>query len=252
MTLRLQLVDALKRALKAQGLTYANLAERIGMSEASVKRMFSEQSIRLERLEQICEALDMGLAELAAEAEQRRPALAELSGAQEQALVDDPLLMLALYLAVNRWTQDEVLAAYQISLPEWTARMVKLDRLGIIELLPGNRARVLTARNFRWRTDGPMQRFFQQRLLPEFFKSRFAASEETLLLLSGMVSRRSAATIREKLREAASQFDLMLAQDAHLPASERVGVSLVLAQRPWSLGLFDPLRKASSSAGPTG
>ena len=49
MTLRVQLVEALKRVLKAQGLTYANLAERIGMSEASVKRMFSEQSIRLER-----------------------------------------------------------------------------------------------------------------------------------------------------------------------------------------------------------
>lgn len=246
MTLRVQLIDALKRALKAQGLTYAMLAERIGMSEASVKRMFSAQSIRLERLEQICEALDMGLAELAAEAEQRRAALAELSEAQEQALVDDPLLMLALYLAVNRWTQDEVLATYQISLPEWTGRLVRLDRLGIIELLAGNRARVLTARNFRWRTDGPMQRFFQTRLLPEFFKSRFAGGEETLLLLSGMVSRRSAATIREKLREAASQFDLMLAQDAHLPAAERVGVSLVLAQRPWSLGLFDPLRRASA------
>ena len=154
--------------------------------------------------------------------------------------------VLALYLAVNRWTQDEVLANYQISLPDWIGRLVKLDRLGIIELLPGNRARVLTARNFRWRTDGPMQRFFQERLLPEFFKSRFAGGEETLLLLSGMVSRRSAATIREKLREAASQFDLMLAQDAHLPAAERVGVSLVLAQRPWSLGLFDPLRKASA------
>jgi hypothetical protein len=95
-----------------------------------------------------------------------------------------------------------------------------------------------------------MQRFFQERLLPEFFKSRFAGGEETLLLLSGMVSRRSAATIREKLREAASQFDLMLAQDAHLPAAERVGVSLVLAQRPWSLGLFDPLRKASADPAP--
>jgi len=102
MTLRVQLVEALKRVLKAQGLTYAMLAERIGMSEASVKRMFSDQSIRLERLEQICEALNMGLAELAAEAEQRRPALAELSEAQEQALVDDPLLLLTLYLAVNR------------------------------------------------------------------------------------------------------------------------------------------------------
>lgn len=127
----------------------------------------------------------------------------------------------------------------------------RIGMFGIIELPPGNRARVLTARNFRWRTDGPMQRFFQERLLPEFFRSRFAGPDETFLLLSGMVSRRSAATIREKLREAASQFDLMLAQDAHLPAVERVGVSLVLAQRPWSLGLFDPLRKSPAPPVPS-
>lgn len=251
MALRSELVDALKRLLKAQGLTYAALAARLGVSEPTVKRMLSKRSLTLERLEQICDVLQLGLSELAEEAQRGAPALAELSAAQEQALVDDPALLLALYLVLNRWSQAEVLARYRFSEPEWTLLLTRLDRLGIIELQPGNRARTRTARNFRWRREGPMQRFFQQRLLPEFFKSRFAGGEETLLLLSGMVSRRSAATIREKLREAAGQFDLMLAQDAHLPAAERVGVSLVLAQRPWSLGLFDPLRKASADPAPT-
>lgn len=251
MALMIELVDALKRLLKAQGLTYAALAQRLAVSEGTVKRMFSRRTLSLQRLEQICAVLQVGLAELAEESQRGSTPLAELSAAQEQAVVDDPALLLALYLVLNRWTQAEVLARYRFSEPDWILLLTRLDRLGIIELQPGNRVRSRTARNFRWRREGPMQRFFQQRLLPEFFKSRFAGGEETLLLLSGMVSRRSAATIREKLREAAGQFDLMLAQDAHLPASERVGVSLVLAQRPWSLGLFDPLRKASADPVPT-
>ena len=37
-------VDVLKRELKARNLTYSVIAQRIGMSEASVKRMFSRSN----------------------------------------------------------------------------------------------------------------------------------------------------------------------------------------------------------------
>ena len=37
------LIDTLKRELKAQGVTYAAVARALGMSEASVKRMFSRK-----------------------------------------------------------------------------------------------------------------------------------------------------------------------------------------------------------------
>ena len=70
MPLRHELVVALKRLLKAQGITYAALAKRLNLSEAAVKRMFSQQALSLLRLEQVCEVLDIGLSELAAETHQ--------------------------------------------------------------------------------------------------------------------------------------------------------------------------------------
>lgn len=243
MALRSELVDALKRLLKAQGLTYAALAVRLSISEPTVKRMLSKRSLTLERLEQICGVLQIGLPELAEEAQRGAPPLAELSAAQEQALVDDPALLLALYLVLNRWRSDEVMARYRFSEPEWILLLTRLDRLGIIELQPGNRARTRTARNFRWRREGPMQRFFQQRLLPDYFGRGFESEHERLLLLSGMVSPASALLLQRRLEEFAAEFDRLMAQDASLPAAQRVGLSLVLAQRPWSLGLFAPLRR---------
>lgn len=244
MSLQIELVDALKRLLKSQGITYAALARRLELSEAAVKRMFSRGAINLQRLEQICAVLDVGLPELAAESHRQRDPLAELSAAQEQALVDDPALLLALYLVLNRCTQDEVLARYRWTVPQWTLLLARLDRMGIVELLPGNRTRARTARNFRWRREGPMQRFFQQRLLPEYFERAFDGEHDRLLLLSGLVSRASEAHIHRRIDELAEEFDRLLQQDATLPATQRVGTSLVLAQRTWSLSLFAPLRRA--------
>jgi transcriptional regulator with XRE-family HTH domain len=244
MSLRIELIAALKRLLKSQGITYAALAKQLDLSEAAVKRMFSQQAISLARLEEVCAVLDVGLSELATETKSGGPPpLAELSDETEQLLVDNPSYMLGLYLTLNRWKEEEVMARYNFTKPQWTGVLVKLDRLGVIELLPENRYRLRTARNFRWRKDGPMERFFIKRLLPEFFGSPFLADNEHLILLSGMVSAASAQKISERLSEAADEFDSYLVQDAVLPTHQRVGVSLVVAQRPWSLHLFDDLRR---------
>ena len=56
------LVDVLKRELKARDITYADLAARIDMSEASVKRMFSQKNFTLQRLDEILQATEIACA----------------------------------------------------------------------------------------------------------------------------------------------------------------------------------------------
>ena len=244
MAVSVDLIDALKRCLRAQELTYRELAARIRMSEAAVKRMFSRRAMSLQRLEQICEVLDVGLAELSAEASRGRKAMAQLSEAQEQALVDDPRLLMALFLTLNRWREDDVMGHFGFTTAQWTGLLVKLDRLGIIELMPGNRGRALTARNFRWRADGPMERYFRHTLLTDYFADPFDGEQDALLLLSGSLSIDGVKQLRQRLEEVAREFDALLARDATLPAEDRVGVSLVLAQKPWLLQLFNPYRRS--------
>lgn len=244
MAVSVDLIDALKRCLRAQNMTYRDLAGQIRLSEAAVKRMFSRRAMSLQRLEQICDALDVGLAELSAEASRGRKAMAQLSEAQELALVGEPALLLALFLTLNRWRQADALAHFGFTPAQWTALLVKLDRLGIIELMPGNRGRALTARNFRWRADGPMERYFRHTLLTDYFADPFDGEQDALLLLSGALSIEGVRHVRQRLEEVAREFDALLARDATLPAEERIGVSLVLAQKPWLLQLFQPYRRS--------
>jgi transcriptional regulator with XRE-family HTH domain len=248
MAVSVELIDALKRLLRGQGLTYRELAVRLKMSEAAVKRMFSLRAMSLQRLEQICDVLDVGLSELAAESTRGRESMAELSEAQERALVSEPALLLALFLSLNRWRQQDVLTQFSFTEPQWISLLVKLDRLGIIELMPGNRARALTARNFRWRRDGPMERYFREHLLSDYFADAFDGEQDGLFLLSGSLSIDGVRQMRQRLEEVVREFDALLIRDATLSVKERIGVSLVLAQKPWLLQLFQQHRKALEKA----
>ena len=248
MAVSVELIDALKRLLRGQGLTYRELAARLKMSEAAVKRMFSLRAMSLQRLEQICDVLDVGLSEIAAESVRGRESMAELSEAQEKALVSEPALLLALFLSLNRWKQTDVLAQFSFTEPQWTGLLVKLDRLGIIELQPGNRARALTARNFRWRRNGPMELYFREKLLGDYFADAFDGEQDGLFLLSGSLSVEGVRQMRQRLEEVVREFDALLIRDAALPAKERIGMSLVLAQKPWLLQLFQQYRRALEKA----
>ncbi|MGO4773972.1 hypothetical protein AB4084_00290, partial [Lysobacter sp. 2RAB21] len=102
----------------------------------------------------------------------------------------------------------------------------------------------LTTRNFRWRADGPMERYFRLKLLGDYFADPFDGEQDVLLLLSGSLSVAGIRELKLRLNEVAREFDALLARDAALTAQERIGVSLVLAQKPWLLQLFQPFRRS--------
>lgn len=237
------LIDVLKKSLRRQGMTYADVARGLRLSESSVKRLFAQKNLNLVRLEQICELMGqeiVDLLELAREAEGR---VTELTEEQERELVSDPKLLLVGTLALNHWTAATIVETYQLSQSELVGLLVKLDRLGIIELLPDNRMRVRLARNFSWRKAGPIQQFFEKRVQRQFFESSFIGKDELRVTVNGSLSSRSNALLRQRMRKIAEEFDSMVDEDKRLDHKEREGTTLVIAIRPWELSLFTELRR---------
>ena len=58
------LLNTLKRELKAQGITYAQVACHLGLSESSIKRLFSSSNLSLARLEQLCQLVGLEISDL--------------------------------------------------------------------------------------------------------------------------------------------------------------------------------------------
>jgi DNA-binding Xre family transcriptional regulator len=240
-----QLIEALKRTLKAHGLTYADVAQHLGLSEANIKRLFSKKTFTLERLDQVCLMMNMEISDLVQEMNERKGeiAISGLSLEQEAEIASDIELLLITVCVLNRWTIQEIMQRFNISETKCIQHLAKLDRLRLIELLPKNLVKLLVARNFKWQENGPIQRLFQEKIEADFFSSRFDRSEEKLIVINGMLSESSNQIFQRKMAELAREFDELSDEDTKLPLAERLGVTVVVAMRPWAYGLFDSLRK---------
>ncbi|OWW23088.1 helix-turn-helix domain-containing protein [Noviherbaspirillum denitrificans] len=227
------LVDSLKRELKARGITYADLAARINMSEASVKRMFSQKNFTLQRLDEILAATQIDFRDIAFAGHDESRLISELSHAQEKEIIGDTKLFIVAVSVLNQLTLQQIVQVYRMTEAEVVKCLVRLDKIGIIELLPNNRVRLLISRTFRWIPDGPIQAHFREQAYGDYLDSQFNGDHELLRLVNVMLSKKSTAALLERLKQVAREFALQHQEDARLSFEDRYAVSILLAARPW-------------------
>ena len=242
------LVTALKKELKAAQMTYADLAQAIGMAESSVKRMLAMGDMPLSRIDAICRALKLDFADLARRVADSQPLLQELSAEQERAVVADKKLLLMAICVLSQWTLEQVLTTYRLTEAEGVKYLAQLDRIGIIELRPGNRYRLKLAKTFRWRPHGPVMDYFREHALLDYFAGGFDGPGEGVLLVHGSISRSLAPAFMERMQRVAQDFAQQHLADQRQPEAQREGYTLLLAMRSWEFEAFTGMRR--SMAGP--
>jgi transcriptional regulator with XRE-family HTH domain len=239
-----RIVESLKRLLKSRGVTYAVLGKRIGLSEPSVKRIFSRSTLTLARLQQICQALDASIHEIARLATEQSAEVSEvLTWDQEAALAEDPKLLACLYLLTNGRTARELgneLDAEEKQIRRWFAR---LHSLGLIELRANLRARVRTTSAITWRRDGPIRKLYEAQVRDEFLHSAFTDRAEALHFRTAELSEASHKVLLRKLERLANEFRDLAELDRSLPSRDKRSIGVLLASRPWVFSMFQGLSK---------
>jgi DNA-binding Xre family transcriptional regulator len=237
------LVLALKKELKSAQMTYAELARKLGLAESSVKRMLAKGDMPLSRIDAICRALKLDFAELARRVADAQPLLAELTQAQEKAVVADKKLLLVAICVLSQWTLEQIVTSYRLSEAEGIKYLAQLDRVGIIALKPLNRYRLKLAKTFRWRPHGPVMSYFRENALLDYFSGGFDGHGEGLLLVHGAISRSLAPSFVERLQRVAQDFAQQHQADQKLADKDREGYTLLLGMRSWEFAAFAALRR---------
>ena len=237
------LVTALKKELKAAQMTYADLAKALGMAESSVKRMLAKGDMPLSRIDAICRVLKLDFAELARRVADMRPLLAEMTEAQERAVVADKKLLLCAICVLSQWTLEQITSCYRLSEAEGITCLAQLDRIGIIELKPLNRYRLKLAKTFRWRPHGAVMGYFRDHAVLDYFSGGFDGDGEGMLLVHGSISRALAPSFLERMQRVAQDFAQQHQADQKLLEKDREGYTLMLAMRRWEFEAFAGLRR---------
>ncbi len=238
------LVDTLKKGLRQRGITYARVARTLHLSESSVKRLFSQKDLSLERIEQICRLMKIELTDLLELMHAAEARIAELTEEQEKVLVNEPKLLLVGILAISFWTAADILETFRIS----------RDGPGAPAGAPGPDAdHRLAARQRHQGAFGAELRLAQGRPDPAVLRGAdttailrediFPPRASCASSHSAHLSRRSNELLQQRLRKLAEEFDSLVQEDKSLGHQMRRGTTMILAIRPWEPAQFTELRR---------
>ena len=238
------LLAVIKAELKAQSISYGQLAQALDLSESSVKRMFAAGGeMPLSRIDEICRVLRCDFAELSRRLVAAEPLRKELTLAQERAVVADDRLLLMAICCLSQWTAEQISAHYRLDDAEVTKYLAQLDRLGIIELRPLNRYKLQVAKTFRWRPQGPVMQYFREEVMQDFYAGGFDGEGELLMLVHGQLAPSKARELNERLQRVAEDFARQHLLDQKLPDAEKRQYTLLMGMRGWLFERFQHLQR---------
>jgi DNA-binding Xre family transcriptional regulator len=240
-----KLLESVKRCLRARGMTYRSLGQALGLSESSVKRLFSDQSFTLARLERVCSVLEMSLSDLlqmssASSANEARPHVLTLE--QERTLASSTQLLACFYLLLNGRSATEVARRLGLSSSAMRALLARLAGAQLLEVDGKRKIRLHAKLPIAWRTDGPVRRLYERQVRAEFLQGGFSGPNEALTFHSAELSPASVRILLRKVDRLAADFADLAALDVHLPPRDKVSVALLMACRPWVFSMFSAYR----------
>lgn len=170
-------IGTLRQRLRGAGHTNRSAAQAIGVSEATVKRWLAGKGLTTDRLEDLCQLAGVSLVELLEDA---RPRTAEVAGqltmAQEKALAADHSLSFTLFIMLSGASPRDIVADFGVS-PDFVERRVaKLERLALVDRLPGGNVRPLVDRKIAW-VRGPLRESFERHAKRSFVDMDFSSPD---------------------------------------------------------------------------
>ena len=237
------MLQSLKHRLKSEGISYKQVATELQLSEASVKRMFSQGHISLARLESICRLAHWDLIDLAHASKANQTQIDGLTLEQEQHIAADLTLLLITVSVINGFSMRDLQSQYHLTEPQCIQKLIQLDKLQLIELLPGNRIKLRISPRFHWQPQGPIQQFFLEHVVQDFFNSQFAQADEKLLVLNGLLTNDANQQVQEAMASLAEHFTDQAKQAQPHPMEDKKGNTLVVALRRWRFEQFERFYK---------
>jgi len=229
--------EILKSVLRARKFTYAELARRLDLSEPTVKRIFAEKDCKLSRITEICDVLDLSLADVTAQASRIEVRPIELGDRIEAQLAEDRPAFHLFLLLRDGMTAEAIMTHYHLDQSDMFVLARRLEKIGLIEVMPMGRIRLLEDRPIRFRRDGPLHRTLVK-LNMDFIQEAYLRADTDMsgfLTQSRRISQTTARHLMDRLRDLNKELsDLARKDQLTLPGDALHTYKLSLAWSPVS------------------
>jgi len=236
-----RLIGALKFLFRSRGLRYADIAATLGLSQTTLKRRLTGSGLTVPFLESLCTLAGVSLAELFELANAKvDPRPRRLTLEQENALYADIRLAFIFSRIQVGWSAEEIQRECRIPEAPLVSYLVRLEKLGLIDLLPGNRIRLRTVREIDWRKHGPVWRSVD-RYLKDIFTMIDTEDEELSRRIAVVrLSANSIAQLDELFHYLQAEVRRLADSDRIVPTDDKTWYAVLMGARPFEIDLSTP------------
>lgn len=160
---------SLKNLMKEQGLQYADLAKKLRVSPATVKRRLNKGELSLSELSEIASCLGTSFYDLIELSKQNTQKPYLFSEEQEKLFAGD-LSYLMLFRSITMGLNfAQLKTSLNLKEAELRKKLRQLENVDLIKLMPRDRIYQLARFPFKWREDGLLQKAYHQKNLQAIF-----------------------------------------------------------------------------------
>lgn len=184
-----KLVETIKQVMKERGFIYRDLCEILGLSEISVKRLFSKKNFSIDQVIRICDAIGLTMEQLTGLAFQNQSRFHNYTPEQDKLLGENPLEMYVYVRILVGFKPNEIKEELELSEARMMKILNRLDKAQLIELLPRGRVKMRVKGPFRHVEGGSFQKVLFPRVLRISF-DHFSRHIHSLSKFSGLIHSR--------------------------------------------------------------
>jgi DNA-binding Xre family transcriptional regulator len=227
-----EVLQSIKAALKNNGWTYQDLGRRLSIPESTIKKMFIAKDWPFSRLQKVCRALNLDLADLLDSIRERAIAEIEFTESQEKLFKQTPLAFeLYWHLVYERSSTTEFATQRRMQRPQVFHLLRLLDQQNLIALLPNDELRVPSVRPVRWSQRSAFVRDMRQKWAQKTVEDAAQSADDhsNLVVQYFQLSRNSAEEFTKAVSDLEQQFATRTARDMAFAEGELRKMRVVFA-----------------------
>lgn len=228
------LITELKRILKQRRITYKDLAGRLGISEAGVKRIFLKSDGKISTLSKICDALGFTFTDLVAASRLGSTKVQYLSSKQDEFLARNfDCYVFFNELVIRKKSVSQIQMDHGLNAHSARKYLRALEQLDLIELKSDDRIKLLIQEPVGFVSNGKLrhaiQSHFVRSVAARLTTLHLAKSEDLLCTREWTLSATNFKSFREDIHRLVERYDQIGARDhALLEPSDLITTNLLL------------------------
>jgi transcriptional regulator with XRE-family HTH domain len=228
-----RLLTALKQQFKSKGLHYRDVAARMRVSEATVKRYVSGKGVTIAALEKLAQIVDLDLLSLAALVQEQNVSAPGVNKAQEEALGRNRLLRAVFYLLSRGWPPSQIAEEFELT-REIDGILAKLQALGLIRRASANTVKVLVRPNLTYKSKGAMAEDVDKRAHQFLAEIDLRDDKCEWMYGTARLSEASAIRLKDMIKRFDSELRALWMSETALPPSQTQWYRIFIGAQPVS------------------